>query len=101
MIIREMMRIVKNKNGVRGANPVRNHAEAMHVGDLERIMAWSEKVCPLADIEDFVSTDLANNMSTNESVAVLQATTMRVSMPMIKHVLMRAFMSTAFTLWTR
>lgn len=99
--IRGMLRVIKNKNGIRGANTIRNHAEAMRVEQLARIMAWSEKVCPLADIEDLVSTDLAENMGANESGEVMLATMKRVSMLTIKHVLMRAFMSTAFTLWTR
>ena len=97
------MRIIKNKNGVRGANTVRNHADAIRVEELARVIAWSEKECPVADIEDLVFTDLADNVCANESVRVMQMATAQASpsVAVIKHVLMRAFMSTGFTLWTR
>ncbi|KAM6495111.1 hypothetical protein JOM56_009734 [Amanita muscaria] len=73
--ILSIMSVIKNKNGIKGAHTVRNHAEAMTLTVLSRIVAWSEVEVPLPTVGD-----LAN---------------------VILHFLMRAFMASGFTLWTR
>lgn len=66
---------------------MRGHAEAMGVEDLIQIMEWSRSICP----ESRSDTPRAIPYpDTDEAYAFVT-----------KHVFMRAFISTAFTLWTR
>jgi hypothetical protein len=75
--IRSLIKVVKAKCSANGIS--RRSADPMTVEDLTCIICWSERRCPTnqlvaADAEDFNFT---------------------------KHVMMRAYMTTGFTLWTR
>ena len=78
--IREMMKAIKNKT-VADAVP-RDHAEPMSRRELEVAMEWSAAQVPMSCLGSLAQTAVCHLMAT-------------------KHSLMRAFMSTAFTLWTR
>ena len=73
------MKSIKNKCGADGGR--RNHAEAITLENMKAVWEWSEKQCPteqLNEIED--AAELKNAK---------------------RHALMRAFMASGFTLWTR
>ncbi|KAG1784226.1 hypothetical protein EV702DRAFT_1191227 [Suillus placidus] len=42
--VQDMMEVLKNNEGAEGGN--RNHASAMMIEDMRKIMAWSYKQCP-------------------------------------------------------
>ncbi|KAM6502988.1 hypothetical protein JOM56_002965 [Amanita muscaria] len=98
--ILSIMSVIKNKNGIKGAHTVRNHAEAMTLTVLTRIVAWSEAEVPVATVEDLVSADLTSRLSYHET-AEIRTSRVSTSPAIILHVLMRAFMASGFTLWTR
>jgi hypothetical protein len=75
-----MMRAIKNK-AVADAVP-RDHAEPMSCREMEAVMEWSALQVPMNCLGSLSQTSAHHLMVT-------------------KHGLMRAFMSTAFTLWTR
>ncbi|KAL0564527.1 hypothetical protein V5O48_017518 [Marasmius crinis-equi] len=72
------------RNTVRSDSTTRNHAEAMSYQDMEKWMAWSEKMVPdaLADHPELLAT--------REKLLEVG-----------KHLMMRAFAASGFTLWTR
>ena len=74
------MRAIKNK-AVADAVP-RDHAEPMSRRELETVMEWSAMQVPMGCLGGLAQTAARHLVVT-------------------KHGLMRAFMSTAFTLWTR
>ncbi|KAJ7182080.1 hypothetical protein C8R46DRAFT_885244, partial [Mycena filopes] len=76
------VKCIKTKARVKGAAATRHHAEATTIEDMRQMMQHSESVCPNEKL-------LANPESDND----LQE--------MIKHGMMRAFMSSGFCLWTR
>ena len=73
---------VKVPSSEKGHAAVRNHAEAMTIEELQKLMAWSETMCP----DDMLMMPI-------EDLATLKFRA--------EHALMRAFVSSAFTLWTR
>ncbi|KAF8628513.1 hypothetical protein AX17_005987, partial [Amanita inopinata Kibby_2008] len=77
-MIKDLMKNIKNRSHIEGAAAMRNHAEAMLLADLKRIMKWSETACPSMHCESLEGMMLAT-----------------------KHLFMRAFMTTGFTIWTR
>ena len=77
---------VKTRSGVKGAAASRQHAEALSLEELQKLMRWSEKECP----HEMVTPERAQTARDLEELQVLT-----------KHGLMRAFSSSAFTLWTR
>ena len=60
---------------------MRDHARAIRIEDLTQMMDWSEKLVPSLSLEKLDNND--------------------ITLEVVKHVLMRAFLSSAFTLWTR
>ncbi|KLO04825.1 hypothetical protein SCHPADRAFT_840175, partial [Schizopora paradoxa] len=70
------------KHKVKSDGRVRNHATAMTYPYMESIMAWSEKECP-------------NEMSCRKPLLMEERT------KVTKHLRLRAFASTGFTLFTR
>jgi hypothetical protein len=78
--------MVKAKDGQKGAAATRHHAEAMRSQDLLKIMAWSASRYPVDYISSMVMTGSGDELALSE---------------WLKHVEMRAFFSTGFTLWTR
>lgn len=80
--IETFIKAVRTKAGVKGAAATRNHAEAMTIEDLKKLMDWSEKQCSPKMLQKEL-----------ESLDELKKTEM--------HGLMRAFLASGFTLWTR
>jgi hypothetical protein len=78
-----MMKTVKNKCGAEGG--ARNHAQALTIEDMMKIVNTSEKQCPLWCLGG--SPTYQTNASFKASV--------------VDHVLMQGFLMSAFTLWTR
>ncbi|KAF8333359.1 hypothetical protein F5887DRAFT_893721 [Amanita rubescens] len=79
--VKALLKRIKNKNGMEGGKALRNHARAIRIEDLTRMMDWSEKIVPSTSLEKLDKKD--------------------ITFEVIKHTLMRAFLSSAFTLWTR
>jgi hypothetical protein len=79
-MIQDLLKTIKNKCGAEG--DTRNHAKAMTIKDMEKLMNWSEGLIPhrMAGHEFQVAAELAEAA---------------------KHLFMRAFMTSGFTLWTR
>ena len=78
--ISDLLHAIKTKDKSIGG--LRNHAEAMTIQDLRSIMRYSERECP----SDWTTNNL-HVLETRQHVA--------------KHLMMRAFLSTGFTVWTR
>ena len=77
--IKELRRSVVNRD--KGQDIARNHAEAMKYEDLVKIMDWSYSICP--NKEDY------------------QFSTLEDQLKVADHLMFRAYVSTAFTLWSR
>jgi hypothetical protein len=80
--VRSVMQAVKTRARSKGASATRNHAEAMSIEEIQKLMNWSEMQC-------------SNELTT------VPIETMEESKRRLEHGLMRAFMASAFTLWTR
>ena len=78
--VQDILKAVKNRDKVNGST--RNHAEAMSIDEMKKLMDWSE-VHFSGDPND-LKFDNAHELVTAA-----------------KHYLMRAFASSGFTLWTR
>ncbi|KAH9948145.1 hypothetical protein B0H21DRAFT_848678 [Amylocystis lapponica] len=78
--VQDILHTIENKS--RAGGDGRNHAEAMTIGSMKKMMEWSEQTCP----SDWLEKDIKD-----------LGTLLTVS----KHFLMRAFMSSGFTIWTR
>ncbi|KIY49033.1 hypothetical protein FISHEDRAFT_26204, partial [Fistulina hepatica ATCC 64428] len=85
--VKSVVKLIKNRNNSKGAWATRAHAEAMHLEDLEAIMAWSLVQCPIGMVNIFI----AGKIRFDHSQAKL----------VMEHTMMRAFLSTDMTLWTR
>lgn len=81
--IKTFVKCLKTKSAVKGA-AMRAHAEAMTIEEIRQIMQWSEAQCPSEKLESDATISDAEELSL-----------------IVKHALMRAFMSTGYTLWTR
>lgn len=82
--VRSVLQAVKTRARTKGASATRNHAEAMTIEEIQKLMNWSETQC------------------SNELLTVpVPIATMEESKRRLEHGLMRAFMASAFTLWTR
>ncbi|EDR06825.1 uncharacterized protein LACBIDRAFT_299726 [Laccaria bicolor S238N-H82] len=73
---------VKVRAVEKGHAASRNHAEAITVEEMKKIIDWSEKMCP-------------------DDLLTLPVKDIETLMFRAEHALMRAFISSAFTLWTR
>ena len=78
--VQDILHAIGNKS--RADGDPRSHAVAMTVENMKKIMDWSEATVP----SDWVQQDIKD-----------LATLLTVS----KHFLMRAFVTSGFTLWTR
>ncbi|PPQ82236.1 hypothetical protein CVT26_009348 [Gymnopilus dilepis] len=83
--ILDILHCVKVRAKSKGASATRNHADAMTIEEIQKLMRWSTSVCP-----DELLTEDPKKIATTEEL-----------MFRIEHGFMRAFMSSAFTLWTR
>ncbi|KAJ7644798.1 hypothetical protein FB45DRAFT_976028 [Roridomyces roridus] len=81
--IEAFMKCIKTKTRVKGEAATRRHAEAMTIEDLRKIMEYSEKQCSAEVVK-------ANQPPDLPALVVL-----------LKHGMMRAFLSSGFCLWTR
>ncbi|EDQ99570.1 uncharacterized protein LACBIDRAFT_316329 [Laccaria bicolor S238N-H82] len=77
-----VLHAVKVRAAEKGHAAVRNHAEAITIEEVKKIMEWSEKTCP-------------------DDLLTLPVEDLETLMFHAEHALMRAFISSAFTLWTR
>ncbi len=76
-----MLQALKNRSRENGAGN-QNHAEAMLIEDLRKMLDWSTLQCP----SNWLEKELAD-VDTLHFVA--------------KHVMMRAFAASGFVIWTR
>lgn len=82
-IIKELMKIIRNRDGkTHGGLASRQHAAAMKIEILKKVMAWSEREAPPTSTRDEQCD--AKGLAT-----------------FLNHYMMRAFFSSGFTLWTR
>jgi hypothetical protein len=83
LAVRSVVQAVKTRERTKGASATRNHAEAMTIEEIKKLMNWSETQC------------------SNELLTTVPIKTMEELKHRLEHGLMRAFMASAFTLWTR
>ena len=81
--VRSVMQVVKTQAHAKGTSATRNHAEAMTIEEIRKLINWSETQC------------------SNEWLTIVPIETMEESKHRLEHGLMRAFMESAFTLWKR
>lgn len=74
----------------------RKHAEALSIEDVKKLMRWSELKCANDNIEE-VRTNRENRPVAKDEVSL----TIEQLHVLFEHAFMRAFVSSAFTLWTR
>jgi hypothetical protein len=81
--IKSYIKVIASKSGAKGAAAaVRHHAEAMGLEELKKVIQWSEIKYPSEKLG-------AQPKDINEL------------MLSVEHTMMRAFMTSGFTLWTR
>ena len=81
--IKSYIKVIASKSGAKGAAAaIRHHAEAMGLEELRKVMEWLEMQYP-------------SEMSTVEPKDIDEL------MLAVEHIMMRAFMTSGFTLWTR
>lgn len=80
--VRRLIKMINAKDGAKGAAAARHHAEAIRIEELAKLMEWSEKR---------YSFEALGRKPENTDELLLA----------VKHGMMRGFMSTGFTLWTR
>ncbi|KAJ7097829.1 hypothetical protein B0H15DRAFT_773173 [Mycena belliarum] len=80
--IQSFVKCIKNKARVKGAAATRHHAEATTIEDMQKLMQWSALECPPNKLE-----------AKPENVKDL--------LKIIKHGMMRAFLTSGYVLWTR
>ena len=83
-VIQEMLKAIKNKHVAEGIKQWQ--AEAMTLEDLAQVMRWSEATCLQHRL---VNVNFPAHITMEDQILNLT------------HGFMRAFMSTAFMLWTR
>ena len=81
--VRSVLQAVKTRAHTKGASATRNHAEAITIEEIQKLMNWSEMQC------------------SNELLTMVPIETIEELKCCLEHGLMRAFMTSAFTLWTR
>ncbi|KAF7793056.1 hypothetical protein EIP86_004161 [Pleurotus ostreatoroseus] len=89
--VEDMMQTIKNRSAA--ADDARDHAEAMTLDDLRKMMNWSLVQCP----QELVDSVLAQAVDPDRSSQLDVAQILFVS----KHLQIRGFFSSAFVLWTR
>ena len=86
--VKAVVHSIKTRQKSKGASATQNHAEAMTLEELQRLMEWSTQECP--------NEWLTNDKWRSEAYDAVAALKHR-----LQHGFMRGFMSSAFTLWTR
>ncbi|KAG1783677.1 hypothetical protein EV702DRAFT_1190702 [Suillus placidus] len=86
--VQDMMEVLKNNEGAEGGN--RNHASAMMIKDMRKIMAWSYKQCPYKLISLIYSQVQSGLPLDMDEVISAQ-----------KHLVICAFATMGFMIWTR
>lgn len=86
--VQDMMEVLKNNEGAEGGS--RNHASAMTIEDMRKLMAWSYRQCP--DEAVHLVCQRVRAGSTLDVAEVILAQ---------RHLMLRAFSTTGFTIWTR
>ena len=77
-----LLHAIKIRASVKGAAATRQHAEAISIEEIQTLMQWSERTCPNELLE-------------------MPVPDVETLMFRLEHALMRAFVTSAFTLWTR
>ncbi|KAF8798601.1 hypothetical protein BYT27DRAFT_7122783 [Phlegmacium glaucopus] len=84
--IKSYIKVIGSKSGAKGAAAAgRHHAEAMRIEELKKIMEWSETEYPSKSL-----TSAADSLVDLDELMLA-----------VEHTMMRAFMTSGFTLWTR
>ncbi|KAF5382515.1 hypothetical protein D9615_003084 [Tricholomella constricta] len=87
----------------KATNATRKHAEALSIEDERKLMQWSQCLCPHERLEE-ISSEKNGNGSTRpvkgKGEGALPLTVEEVHF-IFEHGFMRAFVTSAFTLWTR
>ena len=86
--VKAVIQSVKTREKSKGSGATRNHAEAMSLEELQRLMQWSTEECP----NEWLMGDNWRS-EIQDSVEALKHR--------LQHGFMRGFMSSGFTLWTR
>jgi hypothetical protein len=81
--IQGLMKCIKTKARVKGAAATRRHAEATTVEDMKKMMDWSESQCSAEDLKKAKPSDL------------------NALLLLLKHGMVRGFLSSGYSLWTR
>ena len=81
-LIKTLLKTIKAKSAADGSS--RKHAFPMTIEDISQLIRWSESICSPASISE---------KATGAQEQTLTA--------MVRHAFMHAFVTTAFTLWTR
>jgi hypothetical protein len=87
--VKSVVDSVKACKKSKGVSATRNHAEAMTLEELQRLMDWSTQKCP----NEWLTGDDGWRSEAYDAIAALRHR--------LQHGLMRGFMPSAFTLWTR
>jgi len=81
--VRSVLRAVKTRACTKGTLATQHHAEAITIEEIQKLMNWSKKNCP------------------NEKLTSMPVENVVELKLCLEHGLMRAFIASAFTLWTR
>ncbi|OAX35046.1 hypothetical protein K503DRAFT_803109 [Rhizopogon vinicolor AM-OR11-026] len=86
--VQDMMEVLKNNEGAEGGS--RNHASAMTIDDMRKLMTWSYRECP-----DEAVGRIFQGVRTGSMLDVAELVLAQ------RHLMLRAFSTTGFTIWTR
>ena len=86
--VHNIMKAIKTMSRVKGLSANRQHAEAITIEELTYVMLWSEAQSP-------------RHLLCDDRKRASYFRDQQMLFHVVRHGLMRAFMSTAFTLWTR
>ncbi|KAH7903207.1 hypothetical protein BJ138DRAFT_1021002, partial [Hygrophoropsis aurantiaca] len=87
-VVKDIVKTIENKHGADGGS--RNHAAAMTIEDMRMAMRWSNEQCPTDALEQLV-TQIENGKAIDGAGVQVVG----------EHLLIRAYISSGFTLWTR
>lgn len=89
--VRAVIDAINTKASAKGAAATRQHAEALTIEDLKKLMHWSENECP----HEMVQPEQVPRKGTGLTAAPADLKNITT------HGMMRAFSTSGFTLWTR
>ncbi|KAG0692192.1 hypothetical protein DFH29DRAFT_818041 [Suillus ampliporus] len=84
----DMMEVLKNNEGAEGGS--RNHASAMTIKDMRKLMSWSYSEC-LDSVVSHIHQGVEGTSTLNGADVILAQ----------RHLMVRAFATTGITIWTR